>query len=107
MRIISFSKRWDKLQRPEFTTFRFPRKDKDWYRGEVVQVYFQSRSPQREPLGIAEIVKKEPKLLADITHEEAVEDGFVNLYDMFEWLAKSHKGRDMFQPINKLTLCWE
>jgi len=30
MRILGFSKKWDKLKDPEFTTFRFERKDKDW-----------------------------------------------------------------------------
>ena len=34
MRIISFSVMWPKLQQPRFTTFRFPRKDKDWERVE-------------------------------------------------------------------------
>ena len=106
MRIISFSKKWPKLQQPEFTTFRYTRKDKDWYAYEVVQVYYKNRSPQRERLGIAKIKDKEPKLLADITHEEAVGEGCVNLYAMFEWLEKNHNGRDMFQPINKLTLRW-
>jgi len=35
MRILGVSKKWDKLQRPEWTTFRFARKDKDWYEGEI------------------------------------------------------------------------
>ena len=106
MRILGFSKKWVKLQKPVHTTFRFPRKDadrgRDWHEGEVVQEVYKPRSKEREVLQIAMIIKKQPKLLADITHEEAVEDGFVNLYHMFEWLG--HKNKDLFKPINKLTL---
>ena len=104
MRILGYSKRWDKLQKPVHTTFRFPRKDKDWFDGEIVQEVYKPRSKEREILQIATIIRKESKFLADITHEEAVEDGFINLYAMFEWLGMAHKGGDMFRPINKLTL---
>ena len=104
MRIMGYSVKWEKLQRTTHTTFRYPRKDRDWYEGEVVQEVYKPRSKDREVLQIVEVVSKEPRLLADITYEEAIEDGFINLYDMFEWLGKRHKGQDMFQPINKLTL---
>jgi len=104
MRILGYSKRWDKLHKPIHTTFRFPRKDRDWFQGEIVQEVYSPRSKARERLQIAEIVLKQPMQLADITHEEAIEDGFVSLYAMHEWLAKAHKGGDMFRPINKLTL---
>lgn len=59
MRIISFSRMWDKLQDDEFTTFRFPRKDKDWYKNEKVQVYYKNRSPHRQSL-VKPIVKINP-----------------------------------------------
>ena len=108
MRILGYSRRWKKLQKPIHTTFRFPRKDaqlgRDWYEGEMVQEVYKPRSKEREVLQIARIAKKEAKFLADITHEEAMEDGFINLYDMYEWLSHVHKGRDMFSPINKLTI---
>jgi len=104
MRVLGFSKKWDKLQRPEHTTFRFPRKDKDWFEGEIVQEVYKPRSKEREVLRVCQIARKEPKQLADITHEEAVEDGFINLYDMFQWLQNAHKNKDMHTPINKLTL---
>uniref|UniRef100_A0A6H1ZSF8 Uncharacterized protein n=1 Tax=viral metagenome TaxID=1070528 RepID=A0A6H1ZSF8_9ZZZZ len=104
MRILGYSKRWDKLKKPVHTTFRYARKDKDWFESEIVQEVYKPRSKEREILQIATVVNKEPKLLADITHEEAVEDGFINLFQMFEWLSLNHKGKDMFKPINKLTL---
>ncbi len=56
MRIISFTEMWLKLKSPVFTTFRFPRKDKDWQVGEIVQVYFKNRSPDRKKLGEVEII---------------------------------------------------
>jgi len=104
MRILGYSEKWDKLNKPVHTTFRFPRKDRDWYEGEVVQEFYKPRGKNREFLQIATIISKEPKQLADITHEEAVEDGFINLYAMFEWLSKAHRDKDMFRPINKLSL---
>jgi len=85
------------------TTFRYPRKDKDWYIGEDVQEVYKPRSREREVLQIAQIINKEPKLLADITHEEAIEDGFINLYDMYEFIGKNSQD-GLFQPINKLTI---
>ena len=104
MRILGYTKKWDKLYKPIHTTFRFPRKDKDWYEGEILQEVFKPRSPRREFIQFAVVIKKELKLLADITQDEAVEDGFINRYAMFEWLQITYKGKDMFRPINKLTL---
>ncbi len=105
MRIIGFSKKWDKLQKPEHTTFRFPRKDadkgRDWKFGETVQEVYKPRSKtQREFIQIAEIIKKEPKAIEDITEEEAVEDGFESLLMMWMFLGQPR----MKKLINKLTL---
>ena len=104
MRIMGFSKKWDKLTNPEFTTFRFPRKDRDWAENEVVQIVYKPRSKDREILGIAQVMRKETRQFADITHEEAVEDGFINLHQMFEFLSKN--SNKWLQPINKLILRW-
>ena len=103
MRILGFSRKWAKLQKPTHTTFRYPRKDKDWYEGELVQEVYKPRSKDREFLQNATIVRIEPRQLADITHNEAVEDGFINLYAMFEFIGKN-KSEDFHRPINKLTL---
>ena len=103
MRVLGYSRRWSKLQRTVHTTFRYPRKDKDWFEGEIVQEVYKPRSKEREILQIARIINKEPKLLADITHEEAIEDGFINLYDMYQFIGKNSQD-DLFQPINKLTI---
>ncbi len=106
MRIISFTKRREKLSQDVFTTFRFPRKDKDWWVGETVQVFFKSRSPQRERLGVARIIGKELKHIGDsnITENEAKEDGFESLDDMRRWMERTYTIAKTFNPINKLTL---
>ena len=112
MRIISFSKKWDKLQQLEFTTFRFFRKDKNWYIGETVQVFFKNRSPQREKLGVAEIIKMELRKIATSfkqyrpTEREAQEDGFTSLLDMNNYFRKTYGSRIFKEPVNKLTLRW-
>jgi len=51
MRILGVSKKWDKLKNEMlFTTFRFPRKDRDWAVEEVVQLVYKPRSKEREIL---------------------------------------------------------
>ena len=63
MRILGFSTKWDKLDNDLlFTTFRFARKDapkgRDWAVEEAVQIYYKPRSPRREFLGVARIIRK-------------------------------------------------
>lgn len=103
MRILGFSKKWDKLNNIEFTTFRFPRKDRDWQVGEEVQiVYKPRRKGGGERLGVARINFKETMTIRDISEFEAVWDGFKNTLDMWLWLKKPK----MNKLINKLTLRW-
>jgi hypothetical protein len=112
MRIMSFSKKWDKLQQPEFTTFRFPRKDRDWEVGETIQVYYKNRTPQREKLGEAEIINKELRKIATAhaqyrpTEQEAIADGFTTLFEMNRYFGRTYGERIFEEPINKLTLKW-
>jgi hypothetical protein len=106
MRILGFSKKWDKLSLSSFTTFRVPRKDKDWQLGEQVQIVYKPRSEQRNLLGMAEIIGKEPKTFIGVTETEAMQDGFLSCLYMWLWLRKAHKGITMTDTINKLTLRW-
>ena len=116
MRILGFSKKWPKLKQPEFTTFRFRRRDRDWEAGEFVQVVYKPRSKDREPLGIAKIITKEERNTAPdwggagvpvVTNEEAIEDGFANWGEMFDWLAAAHGlHRLATEPLNKFTIRW-
>ena len=119
MRIFGFSKKWGKLQQPDFTSFRYPRADsdkgRDWRVGETVQIVFHPRSKEREIMGTAEIIGKEPRNLelsgkfTDaallITDEEAIADGFTSAVEMHDWMVETY--RCNFEDIiNKLTFRW-
>jgi len=106
VRILGFSKRWEKLEQPTFTTFRFKRRDADWEVGETVQVVYKPRRKGGgDKLGIAEIVSKESRLGA-ASDDEAREDGFQDCRDMERWMIKTYGEAKTWQPMNKLTLYW-
>ena len=110
MRIMGFSKKWDKLEQSEFTTFRFPRKDtdrgRDWHNNEILKIVFQPRH-QNEYLGTAQIICKKERWISDIRNDEAITDGFPGgKEEMWRWLLASHKNCEARTPINKLTLKW-
>ena len=109
MRIMGFAVKWPKLRRPIFTTFRLPRKDKDWYIGERVQIVYHPRSKDREILGEAVIVNVEarsfnPAMAPKITNDEAIADGFDNTNAMWVWLEKAHGHFYASTVFNKITL---
>lgn len=129
MRILGFSKKWAKLNNEFlFTTFRYPRRDKDWQVEEVVQVVYKPRTKERKPLGIARIIRKQEKNTGKrfcyyplssfpntpdmITPEEAYEDGFSTMgigcvEGLLGWLRESAGIRFYREPlVNKLTLYW-
>lgn len=108
MRILGFSRKWEKLSQPVFTTFRLPRRDKDWSIGEVVQLVYHPRSKDREVLGRALIKNIEarsfnPAMAPKITEEEAITDGFTGMSEMRDWLGHAHQGRALLS-FYKLTL---
>lgn len=85
MRELGFTEKWPKLKQDTFTTFRF-RRDRDWTVGEIVRVVFKPRTKEREVLGVAQIVKKEQRIVAyigrgapKVTEEEAKADGFIRI----------------------------
>ncbi len=112
MRELGFSQKWGKLNNNVFTTFRFPRKDRDWEVEEVVKIVFKPRSKQRQVLGVAKITNKEMRKIATAyeqyrpTEEEAIADGFTNLFEMNTWFNKTYGKRIFEEPINKLNLMW-
>ena len=132
MRILGFSKKWDKLNKQwykrdlhTFTTFRYPRRDRDWGVEEVVQVVYKPRSKERQPLGIARIIRIDRKdmgkdcysyyhrsdAMADpevILPPEAEEDGFTGQHGGGDVRAMIKFIKDWSRPpmINKLTLYW-
>lgn len=121
MRVLGFSEMWPKLNKLEFTTFRFSRRDKDWQVGEIVKVVYKPRSRSRQLLGEAQIIGKESRRIdryrgspsipygGFVTEEEAIKDGFASSKEMLSWLEKAH-GKDgrwtSGEPMNKLTLRW-
>jgi len=111
MRELGFSVMWLKLNQEQYTTFRFPRKDKDWEVGEIVRVVFHPRSKDRKVLGTAQIMGKQPRTLAPyspapVTPEEALEDGFESLMIMRNWMRKRYGNLKACNPMNKLTILW-
>ena len=119
-----------------FTTFRFARKDadkgRDWAVEETVQIFYKPRSPKREFLGIARIIRKQPKDLTKrftywqalgspsitntpdtITPDEAEADGFEGNHGggdtgaMRDYFHKTYGWTKCDrEPIYKLTLYW-
>ena len=118
MRIISFTEYWvnlvlnvPKLETDQFSTWRFTRRDKDYFVGEKLQVWFRQRSPKRKFLFNAEVVSKTPRQLFDknetlnISWAEAKVDGFESPEIMFHFLVKAHgEQRVKTEPINILFL---
>lgn len=130
MRILGVSQLWPKLAKPGWTTFRFPRRDRDWAVGEVVQVVYKPRSPKattRGVLGIAEIVKIEQRwvvypvgsFILDLLHgkhwddvlfvsnDEAEIDGFSSREEFIIWISLKYGGaRTYEEPMNRISLKW-
>ena len=114
---------WSKLNNElTFTTFRYPRKDRDWEVEEVVQIVYKPRTKERKPLGIARIIRKNEKNLNKnwsyyssspntpdmITPDEAYEDGFSGMHGGGDREAMVKFIKDWSKPpiVNKLTLYW-
>jgi hypothetical protein len=128
MRILGVSQKWGKLNNDLFTTFRFPRKDKDWQVEEVVQMVYKPRSKGRKILGVARIIRKQrkdlnkhwsyfphpsyPNTLDMITPGEAEADGFTGMHGggdtekMRKFFIDTYGYSKCKEPINKLTLYW-
>lgn len=129
MRILGFSKKWGKLNKQwferdihTFTTFRYPRRDRDWEVEEVVQVVYKPRSKERETLGVARIIRADQKDLSEgwsyygsnttrvIRPDEAEEDGFTGQHGGGDVKAMIDFIKDWKRPepnlVNKLTLYW-
>jgi len=122
MRYMYFAKNWPKLTTGEdFTTFRYPIPDDDWYINEKVVVARQLTGLKQLVLGTAKVKKKELRRpfyhssrlhFLDwppcISRDEALTDGFGSLVEMLDWLE--HHYPEKFNPtiklIHKLTLHW-
>ena len=103
MRIMGFTKKWPKLYQPEFTTFRFPRKDRPWAVGEMVQTVYHPRGKDREVICHATIITIEPANLASLTEADAIADGFESAAGMIDWMERTYPDGD-FNKMIKITL---
>jgi len=114
MRILGFVTRWKKLDKPFFTTFRYPRKDKDWLVGEKVQIVINPRSKKKLWLGVAKILSiekrnigfKEMEGMKSLTDAEAKNDGFRSKEYMITWMFNLYGERIVNEPMNKLLFKW-
>lgn len=104
MREMGFTQKWPKLRKAVFTTFRFERKDRDWWDGEYVRVVYRPRHKDRLVYGTAEIIKKEITTLGQITDAWAVEDGFDSLAGMMAFMRKTYGPQSGDLEIHRLTL---
>ena len=100
--------KWDKLSQRQFTTFRFPRKDRDWAVGEEVKITYKGRTKDKAVLGIARIIGKEEDATgASLTDQVAIADGFPGgVRDMERWMMKTYGFERTFDQMNKLTVEW-
>lgn len=127
MRIIGFSSlEWHnyeverpKLALPRFTTFRFPRRDRDWTPGEIAKTVYKPRARKdtvRTVLGLVVIISVEPRSflprningVKPISNREARMDGFESALEMGKWIQSTYGiGRICEQYIiNRLSLRW-
>lgn len=106
MRVLGFSKKWDKLKKQHHTTFRFPRADRDWEVGETVQEVYHPRGKDREVIQFAKIISKTPRDVFNgaITLEEAREDGFASVGEMTAWFRKTYGNNPKANYMNCLLL---
>ncbi|TET43145.1 MAG: hypothetical protein E3J66_02325 [Dehalococcoidia bacterium] len=123
---MNYSTITPKFQEAEFTTFRLPRRDRDWKQKEIVKIVYQPRGKSREVLGTAKIIIKQPKYFFYSPHglfkeriindNDAKKDGFQSSHEMYLAMVKMH-GRERIDgsflitgpydgKINKLTLRW-
>ena len=116
MRILGFSRiDWQdfnrhclKLLQPEFTTWRWQRRDKPWQEREVVQVVLRPRSKERLILGEAGIKNIEIREPWQIKDDEARMDGFGQAWELSSYLNQERHARKLpyGHPLNRLMIKW-
>ena len=118
MRELGVSVMWPKLKQDEWTTFRPPRKDRDWQVGEMVRIVFHPRGRDRKVLGTAQITGKSLRILmpgeiarqagiSPISHAEAQEDGFAGVAEMGQWMRERYGSESLYKPMNRLAIWWQ
>jgi len=94
MPLLGFTKFKPKLKDgSKRTTIRRPRKNPIEV-GDTLYLYWKLRTKDCEKLGEGICTRKITKPISEITPQEAVDDGFDCLYDLYQGLAKMHGGWD-------------
>lgn len=116
MRILGFSRiDWQnfdthgpKMVALKFSTWRWARRDTDWYMGELVQVVLKPRSNERVVLGTAGLSSVQPRELYSITDEEARADGFGQSWELRSYLSTERYRRKLKygHTLNKIVVEW-
>jgi hypothetical protein len=85
MPLLSFSVKYAELNDGSKTqTIRFPRKKRDIKAGDVLYIWWKSRTKNREKLGEGICSKSTFKKVGELTEEDAYRDGFVDL-EALQW----------------------
>ena len=87
MRTLSVSTEWLKLMEPEFTTFKLPRKNKDWDVGEIVKVVYKLQSKERKSYLRKQVLRDNNPECMDCEHANKC---------VMEFWKKNREGDDCF-----------
>ena len=60
--------------------------------GDKLYIYWKMRTKECKLLGMSEVVSIKTKLLSDVTHEEAIADGFSCRDELWRWFSKKYGG---------------
>ena len=106
MPLLGFTKLKQKLLDGSKTqTIRKPRKHPIRV-GDKLYIYWKLRTKECEKLGEAIVTKTVRKKLEDITNEDAIKDGFADLFDFLYVFTEMHTDAYMDDEFDIITFEW-
>lgn len=106
MPLLGFSKLLPKLLDGSKTqTIRKPRK-RAWKLGDKLYIYWKLRTKQCRKLGEGIVTKVVQKKLVDMNDEDAVKDGFEDLYDFLDIFTAMHPKAFFEAEFDIITWRW-
>ena len=107
MPLLSFSVKYAELNDGSKTqTIRFPRKKNDIEVGDKLFIWWKSRTKGREKLGEGICTKSVFKQAGELTEEDAVKDGFLDLEGLNWTLSDLHPSITVKTPVHVVTWSW-
>jgi hypothetical protein len=107
MPLLSFSVKYAELNDGSKTqTIRFPRKKRDIKVGDKLYIWWKSRTKEREKLGEGICTKAVFKKAGELTNEDAIKDGFLDLQSMRWTLSELHPDITEYTLVNVITWDW-